>query len=653
MWLKMSSLGGFWFFKHCPNLVARTNDIVNSQSQFNPVRTQTWQETPVALFHSLIPYTEEDHLENQPWQHSDGQHVLVADARLDNRDELLERFAIPLESARQTPDSYLILLAYLKWGTDCPHHLAGDFVFAIWDRVQKRLFCARDYATRPFFYHFRKGHYFLFATNFQSLLIHPEVKTDFNRGLLARQMMISLNHGEETFYSQIKQLKPAHWMSVHSGRIQQGCYWDLDSVPEIRFQKRDQYYDCFHEVFSRAIQTRLRSCTPVASHLSGGLDSTAVACLAASHLTKTKESAQVIHSFSMTPDPAYPIPERVESDQPYIQAALDLYPNIQPHYLSGTSKGLFDACGVFFSACRAPYLNPINQLWIMEYLQRVSQLGIRVGLSGQVGNITVSWPGNEVYLRCLVQGQWLRLAREWLKSNRLRQESLFKTMAKTTLIPLMNSLTNKLFGDSVIQYPNNQDFLSLIHPDAIQDFNLKQERREETNHTFLPDRLLYHLPRIRVLRVPGSFLATQYMGYRLHYKHDLRDPTLDRRVVEFCLGIPPEICLNQGQDRLLIRTGLRGVIPNVVANRYTRGAQGIHWKQQVHKEWSAIVSAVESYKQCGLAKSVINLDALTTWLHRWGSTPNPSRKQETLFNTVVLRAVIYGEFCRWWEEFHQ
>ena len=96
--------------------------------------------------------------------------VVVADARLDDRDTLCGALGLPPAARAAHDDRALIAKAYRRWGADCPRHLLGDYAFAVWDAAKRTLFCARDHAgVRPFYYaETRRG--FVFASAIEAVL---------------------------------------------------------------------------------------------------------------------------------------------------------------------------------------------------------------------------------------------------------------------------------------------------------------------------------------------------------------------------------------------------------------------------------------------------------------------------------------------------
>src|SRR5688572_32913607 len=110
-----------------------------------PDGDSTWGAGSVGLGHRMFYSTPESRRERQPIVVRDGDIVLTADARLDNREELIRVLGFDHRSSGDITDPDLILGAYERWGSRCPEHLLGDFAFAVWDRKRQAMVCARDH----------------------------------------------------------------------------------------------------------------------------------------------------------------------------------------------------------------------------------------------------------------------------------------------------------------------------------------------------------------------------------------------------------------------------------------------------------------------------------------------------------------------------
>src|SRR4029077_18563520 len=129
----------------------------------------------------LLWTTPESLHEKLPVASANGGFVITADARIDNRGELIAALGLSDRSGDQITDSALILGAYEKWGDASPERLLGDFAYVIWDRRQRSLFCARDhFGVRTFYYYHSPGRIFAFASEIKALLCLPDVPQRLN-----------------------------------------------------------------------------------------------------------------------------------------------------------------------------------------------------------------------------------------------------------------------------------------------------------------------------------------------------------------------------------------------------------------------------------------------------------------------------------------
>ena len=134
----MSAIFGIFRFDGAEVLARDLERMGNTLAYRGPDGRKAVVDGPVGLGHGLMRVNRDDTFETQPLRGSDADVTLVADLRLDNRDELAATFESPLLELRGLPDSALLLRAYKKWGEECAEHLLGDFVFAIWNGRTKK-----------------------------------------------------------------------------------------------------------------------------------------------------------------------------------------------------------------------------------------------------------------------------------------------------------------------------------------------------------------------------------------------------------------------------------------------------------------------------------------------------------------------------------
>lgn len=180
---------------------------------------------------------------------------------------------------RSTSDTETILAAYDRYADDCLQHLRGMFAFAIWDERKHRLFCARDrFGIKPFYYTV-VGDRFIFASEVKALLpFLADIATE--PAALAEYLTFQYTIGEHTLFEGVRQLLPGHGLCVEDGRVRVWRYWDVHH--EIDYDHTPPYFrKRLAELLDDSMRLHLRSDVPVGSYLSGGIDSSLIAILAA------------------------------------------------------------------------------------------------------------------------------------------------------------------------------------------------------------------------------------------------------------------------------------------------------------------------------------------------------------------------------------
>ncbi|HEY9875190.1 MAG TPA: lasso peptide isopeptide bond-forming cyclase, partial [Candidatus Obscuribacterales bacterium] len=292
----MSAIAGIYYLDNRTVDPADLKRMVDILAHRGSDGCNIWSEGSIGFGHRMLWTTPESLLETLPLVNDTGEIVITADARIDNRDELIAVLKISDRPVEKITDSQLILSAYEQWGENCPEQLVGDFAFAIWDRRKQVLFCARDhFGVKPFYY-YSSGQSFIFATEIKALLCLPDVPRRLNEVKVADYLASPTDDTAITFYKEIFRLPPAHRLTVSHEGITLQSYWSLDPSRELRLGSDEEYASAFRKLFTEAVRCRLRSAFPVGSMLSGGLDSSSITCVARQLLAGDKNSQ--LHTFS-------------------------------------------------------------------------------------------------------------------------------------------------------------------------------------------------------------------------------------------------------------------------------------------------------------------------------------------------------------------
>ena len=171
-----------------------------------------WVGANAGLGQLMLHTTPESLHENLPRYDPKSGLVITADARIDNRADLLASLSLTGADSRDLPDSQIILAAFLRWGSSCAEHLLGDFSFVIWDAQRRKLFCARDHmGIRPLYY-YQSGKLLVFASSAQAVVSTPLVPERISDERVADFLVGELEgvNNRCTFFQDVWRLPPAH-----------------------------------------------------------------------------------------------------------------------------------------------------------------------------------------------------------------------------------------------------------------------------------------------------------------------------------------------------------------------------------------------------------------------------------------------------------
>lgn len=555
----MSAIAGFWHLDGRPAQHAELQRVLHRLSHRGPDGQGAWRRGEIALGHRLLHTTPESLREDQPLVARDGSLVLTADARIDNRDELRAVLPGPDPPPRDAADSALILAAYRAWGVRCVDHLAGDFAFALWDDTRSHLFCARDhFGVKPLFYHHRQGRLFAFATEIKGLLALPDVPRRLNETRVADYLQWSFDDQEITFYSGILRLPPAHTLLVNPDGLTLQRYWCLDPEREVRLGSDREYADAFRDVFTEAVRCRLRSAFPVGSSLSGGLDSSSIACTARDVLRP--QGDRPLHTFSLVFDD---LPECDES--PFIDAVLD-EGGLVPHRIRGDRLSPLEEMHRYLECeDQASWVFNMCLHWALH--RSAAAHGVRVFLDG-LGGDEVVCHGIGRLPDLVRSGRLLELAVSVVRLGRHFRQSPLRILRRQAIRPLLPDAVLRLWAARRGRpAPEASPVRPLVARALARRVRLEERLRSLENARPLAALSLRgaHFLALQAGITSAGFESIDPVAAA--FSIEPRYPFYDRRLAEFCLALPGEQKLRRGWTRYVLRQAMAGTLPERVRRR--------------------------------------------------------------------------------------
>lgn len=541
----MSAIFGIWQRDGAPVEQRQVQNMQRTLAAWGPDGEGCWQQGSLALGQMMLWNTPEARYEVLPCC-SPGypQRVLCADARIDNRSELLTALQIPAAQAATLGDSQLILHAYERWGEACPRYLVGDYAFALWDGGQQRLVCGRDaLGLRPFYYH-ASPHRLIFASDIKAILAVGDVPQELDPdAVLATHYFGARELQTRTLFRQIAKLPAAHTLTFTAEGQQQQRYWHPPTQPAAQPPSLPEAAEQLRQQVEQAVAACLRTPYPVGSHLSGGLDSSSITLLAAQQLAVQGRQLAGLFSWSPPPPPgdAPPTDERARIE------VVCRHLNLACDYTALTQEDVIAVCR------RDLRVEPTTMLYHESLVQQTAAArNIRVLLSGWGGDEAVTHNGQGYLAQLLLAGEWRTLTaalQQFSTRQAVSRWSAWKSQVMTPLLP-----------DWLQAWQDRR------RPVARQAALTPSVRR------LLLRNLRRTRPRAGVLRNQRTALLDGYLTQRCEawcasgapQQIDYRYPLLDRRLLDFCLGLPPSYFLQQGWKRYLFRRALSDVLPAAI-----------------------------------------------------------------------------------------
>ena len=510
-----------------------------------------------------------------------GNYWLTANARLDNREALIQALIPGKGPAKPeaSTDGQLILLAYMRWGQECLGHLLGDFAFILWDNTEQSIFCARDpMGIKSLFFATLPTGKVLISNECEAMLNTGLVTRRLSHAWLAQQLLPGCQQGFVSEIEGIDKLEPGHFMMISSNGVATKRYWEM---PHLNLEDLDEK-GYLRELYSRletAIQRRLGSDYPIGCELSEGLDSSAIAALAA-----RLKAPETVFTFS------YQCEKKTKANhhiwgETYkdIEAQLAMHPNLTPLWREVNTEAPATPISERLATRGAGFLQP----------DLLAHNSIRTLLSGWGGDHCVTSYGDYYEDELFRQGKFKQL-QKLMAQKRARGRGItpwkgWLMLAAKHVWPKLyrnrvtyrHGLTGQLF-QNLNRHPLNFRSLKTTNVHCrtlnfIEAYEKKSVRQRDHRELFevTPER-----------RLTESEMAARLA--RVEY----RFPMLDTELLTWAYNAPPHLKIKEGVERYMFREIMKGVLTE--RNRTRRKADVSHpnrdQKAEASEKRNALIS---------------------------------------------------------------
>lgn len=495
----------------------------------------------------------------QPMKSRDKNLVITFNGAIYNFLEL-RRELISLGYPIQTySDTEVLLYSYQEWGESCLKKLNGMFAFVIYDVKNKKLFGARDRLGEKPLYYYHDNKNFIFASEIKAILESGVCRSEMNHESLHEYLTFQYYLADNTLFNYIFKLKPGHYFVYDEvlNKLSITEYWDVNFEYQNEEHTEEFYIDQLQNLINDSISLRLRADVPLGSHLSGGIDSSAVATLNALRLGENFKLETFTGKFAEGPD---------FDESSYAKLVSK---NINSNYneILITSDD---------------FLNHIKDIiWFMDEPQAgpgvLSQFVVAKKAREKVKVVLGGQGGDETFIG--YTRYFIAYYSKMLKRNIESKGEYYRN--------ILNSMTPSLFQINGYQMLL-QDFWAdgIFDEDSRRYFRLS-DRFSSNESIFSKDFLnsesdifskfdaIFSKYSSSIINKMSYFDLKTFLPSLLHVEDrtsmvnaiESRVPLIDHRIIEFVASIPVHIKFKNGISKYLLKKVFKNIVPDEVLNR--------------------------------------------------------------------------------------
>ncbi len=465
-------------------------------------------------------------------------------------------------------DTEVIVHLYEDYDIDCLQHLNGMFAFALWDAPKRRLLLARDrLGKKPLFYALSDSS-LTFASEIAGLLQDQIIPRELNLPALDLYLRLLYVPAPLTMFKAVRKLPPGHYLLCEDGRLTVKQYWDVQFEPKRRITWGEAV-EQVRTLLEDAVRCRLISDVPLGAFLSGGIDSSTIVALM-SHLT-----GRPVRTFSIGFEG---FEDEVRNDLPYAHSVVERYGTqhqeliVRPNVADILPKLVRHYGEPFGDGSAVP----------TYYVSQLARTEVKVALSGEGGDEVFG--GYDWYRYALAATPWQQvnpyLAQGYnrfiseLSQLRIRRALGTVKGAAVGVISLTRLARDPLgryshlhcwFPEMVRRELYTPDFWQVLNAPAN---GLPHDGLGDGVGTWQPLDQIFYLD--HKFYLPGDILTKTDISSMAN-SLEVRCPFLDYRLVEFSASLPPEMKVERGQTKRLLREAVVEWVPEPILTRKKMG----------------------------------------------------------------------------------
>lgn len=497
---------------------------------------------------------------NQPMTNEDGDLWIVFNGEIYNYLELRQWLIAKGHRFRSHSDVEVILHLFEDEGPECLNRLNGMFAFAIWDARGRTLFAARDrFGIKPFYFTLNQNG-LLFASEIKALLHAGLVRPRLNRIALLEYLTFQFCLEEKTLFEDIDKLLPGHYLLLKpDGNLRIEKYWDLDF--SIDFDHAESFFE--HQLLrllEDAVRLQLRADVPIGTHLSGGLDSSAVTSIASALLGTPVKT----FSGGFRDKPQY-------DETPYARMVARQFDS-EYHEVFPTAEDFVAVLERLIYHMDEPAAGP--GVFPQYFVSKLASQHVKVVLGGQGGDETFG--GYSRYLIAYLE-ECLKGGIQGVQDNSKYVVTFESILPNLQQLQGYEPLLGYFWEKGLFESEDRRYFRLVDRSNSTLDFiNEEYLPRKNEYDLFETYRSIFYSANCRSLINKMTWFDMKTLLPALLHVEDRtsmavslesRVPLLDHRIAELVAAMPPMVKYKGGRSKHIFRQAVRHMVPSQILNR--------------------------------------------------------------------------------------
>lgn len=515
---------------------------------------------------------------HQPIHNEDSTLWVTYNGEIYNFQELRQVLSKAGHKFYTNSDTEVIVHAYEEWGENCVKEFNGMWAFALWDSNKKRLFLSRDrFGIKPLYY-FSDGKRFIFASEIKAILLDRSILKTPNDKIIYDYLVYGLaDHTEQTFFTQIKRLLPGHNLWVDDNGIRVKRYMDtlpLNREVEDSSVNDDAYAKRFQELFKESIRLQMISEVPIGTCLSGGLDSSSIACMINQLLKVNHEVLGEANIFTKDRQKTFTacFGDKKLDEREYAEEVI-AHTRAERNFVYPDSEQLWEDIIRLVYFQEEPFTGP--SVYAQWCVMKLASRKVKVVLDGQGGDelLTGYIAYHLVFLQDLLKKK---------KTMRFIKESF------SSLDILAPHVRHYLFSP---RHKLAREAITLLNGEYASRFASRAEEDALVRYEDLPDLMYKDLTKTNL-----PALLRYEDKNSMAFSIEARVPFLDNKLVEYAFSLPVTQKIRDGWTKLVLRNAMRGIIPEKIRNRRRKIAfatPNVIWLRELEKEIREVLASSE------------------------------------------------------------